>query len=460
MKAYVKTIAAALIFIALAVYIFTSERGRVPEKEEVFGLQTQAAQKLDIQRPDEDPIVIERRGDRWYVAAPYEGLADQEEAETRVEAITRLKPKGTRSGVDLNSEEFGLTEPLLSATLQYGKGGANSVRVHFGKPTMVGSNRYARIDGRDDLYIIPNTAFTKLTKNADDLREKRVTQLDVNDVDSFTIQYDDTTISVQNRGTEDEDLWFLTEPIEARGSEFDIEQYVRDMSRIEAVEFFSESDETREWGFDKPWVTVAFNTADEKPTTLTFGSQYENTSAGTGETLIYVRSSNRDEIMSVDFSEVEDKRPEPIDLRDRSLVDMKRENINYVRVQSKKKLSFAMKRLPDGWTLDRPTVGLAKAAKADDIIWDIVQLEAAEYLEEEPKDLKEYGLAVPDTMMEVRALGTDEPLTLKFGYETDDGKYYCQTSESSQVYVVDRILLDDLPQKLEEIESGADNDDG
>ncbi|MFP3904268.1 MAG: hypothetical protein ACLFWB_08525, partial [Armatimonadota bacterium] len=80
MRAYVRTIAAALIFIALAVYIFTSERGRVPEKEELFGLQTRVAQKLEVQRPGEEQVVLERRDDRWYVMAPYQGLADQDTA--------------------------------------------------------------------------------------------------------------------------------------------------------------------------------------------------------------------------------------------------------------------------------------------------------------------------------------------------------------------------------------------
>jgi hypothetical protein len=78
-------------------------------------------------------------------------------------------------------------------------------------------------------------------------------------------------------------------------------------------------------------------------------------------------------------------------------------------------------------------------------------------VEKDPQDLKQYGLAVPQMIIEVGAITRDTPLKLKFGFERDDGSYYCQTSESPQVVAVGGMLLGDLPEELGDIRGTADS---
>ena len=116
MKRHARSIAAALAFIALLVYVAVFERGRVPEKDELFGLEVAQATALEV-AGDGVEFAIEKRGSKWYVVKPFAGLADTENAERRVQSIAHLKPTGTRSGVNLEDDAFGLTQPRLTATL-------------------------------------------------------------------------------------------------------------------------------------------------------------------------------------------------------------------------------------------------------------------------------------------------------------------------------------------------------
>jgi len=452
MKVFLRSAAAALVFIALLVYVFTAERGRVPEKEEIFGLDVADAINLEIVGGDSE-VLLEKREGTWYVNKPFKGLANETSAEERVRAIAELKPVGKRKDADLDSDDFGLNKPRVTAVLRYGQG--NEVKVSIGKDLPVGAETYARIEGREELYIIPSSVLTTLKKTAEDLREKKLVQVKDDDVRSLKLSHDGTEVKVENRREADEDKWFITAPITARADEFQVEQAVSKVTELKAEAFVQEVGEASKYGLDKPSLRVELVDKDGKKSGISIGAECKEPMETSETDLVFARADGRDEVMILKMDAVEELRKKPLDLRDKSLVEVSKDEINYVRVQSKKRLSFALKRLPDGWHLDRPVKARAKPAKVDDILWDIVQLEARDYIEEKPDDLKQYGLAIPDTIIEVHTLGSDEVLKIKIGYAHGEDAHYCQTSESDEVYAVSDMVLLDLPTKVEEIQSSS-----
>ncbi len=454
MKALIRSIAAAVVFAILLFYVFAFERGRVPEKDEIFGLNVEQTSRLQVTGPGMD-LLIEKHDDTWYVKKPFKGLADQDEAETRIKAITELKPSGTRSDLDLDDEKFGLKEPRLTAVLNYGKG--KKIKLLVGKKTPVGSEIYARIEGRKDLYILPATVFSTLNLTADKLREKTVAKIESDKVLSLSLTHGDTTIKVENRAEGDKDKWFITSPISARADEFQTEQVVTKLAGLEAKDFVDEPAKDADYGFDKPSLLAEVLDEEGNKAAITIGAKSDkrDESSLDGGELFYAKVEGRDEILLVAAEDVAELRKQPIDLRDTFIVELDKQNINYVRVQSTKRLSFAIKRLPDGWHLDRPIKAVTKAGKVDDILYDIVQLEAREYIADKPEDLKQYGLAIPSDIIEVHSIDTDDVLKIKIGYAYGADAHYCQTSESDQVYVVSDMLLLDLPKKLEDIQASS-----
>ena len=450
MKVFLRSAAAALVFVALLVYVFTAERGRVAEKEEIFGVNVEDATSLQVVGGDKE-LVLEKREGTWYVSKPYTGLANESNAEERIRAIAELKPVGTREDADLESDDFGLKEPRVTATLRYGQG--DEVKVSIGKDLPVGAETYAKIEGRRELYIIPSSVLTALKKTAEGLREKKLVQVNKDEVRSLKLSHGETEVKVENRREEDKDRWFITAPITARADEFQVEQAINEVTGLEAEAFVQEVGEASKYGLDKPSLRVELVDKDGKKSGITIGAECKEPMETSATELVFARADGRVEVMVLKAETLEELRKKPLDLRDKSLVELTKDDITYVRVQSKKRLSFALKRLPDGWHLDRPVKGVATPAKADDILWDIVQLEAQEYIEEKPEDLKQYGLAIPDTIIEVHTLGSDEVLKIKLGFAHGEDAHYCQTSESDEVYAVSDMLLLDLPMKVEEIQS-------
>jgi len=427
MKAFVRSIAAALVFAALLIYVFTAERGRVPDKDEVFGLNVEQTTSLQVTAADLD-LQLQKRDDTWYVEKPFKGLADQDEAENCVKAVAELKPAGTRSGIDLDDEKFGLKDPRVTAVLSYGKG--RQIKLLIGNKTPVGSEYYAKIEGRKDLYILASSVYSTLNPAPDKLREKQLAKIDSDKARALSLAYGDTKLRVENRRQDDKDEWFITSPINARADEFQTEQVITKLAGLEAKDFVGEPGKNVNYGFDKPSLEVEVTDAEGEKTAITIGA----------------KSDRRDEY---------ELRKRPLDLRDKSIVKLDKQKLSYVRVQSKKRLSFAIKRLPDGWHLDRPVKAKADAAKVDDILWDLVQLEARDYIEEQPQDLKQYGLAIPSDIIEVHSLDSEDVLKIKIGYAYGEDAHYCQTSESDQVYAISDMLLLDLPNKLEDIEASS-----
>ncbi len=454
MKGFMRSTAAALVFVALLVYVFTAERGRVPHEDELFGLNVEQASRLQVTAPNLD-LLIEKRDDTWHVEKPFKGLADQDEAEKRIKAITELKPSGTRSDLDLDDEKFGLKEPRLTAVLDYGEG--KEIKLLIGKKTPVGSEAYAKIEGRKDLYILSASVFNALNLNPDKLREKKLAKIDSDKARSLSLTHGDTTIKVENRPEDDKDKWFITSPINARADEFQTAQVITKLAGLEAKDFVEKPAKDVDYGFDKPSLLAEVVDEERNKATITIGAKSDKRAEASlnGGELLYAKVEGRDEILLVAAQDVDELLKQPIDLRDKSIVELDKQNINYVRVQSKKRLSFAIKRLPDGWHLDRPVKAPANTGKVADILWDLVQLEAREYVAEKPEDLKQYGLAIPNDIIEVHSIDTDEVLKIKIGYAHGEDTHYCQTSESDQVYAISDMLLLDLPKKLEDIQGSS-----
>lgn len=480
MKAYVRSIAAGLVFVALLAYIFIAkDYGRVPDKEELFGLNVQDVTRLSVETVDFNVSIV-RQGEDWFIEKPFRGLAGKEEAERRIKAVAELKPLSTYKDQDIEDERFGLQKPRVTAVLEYG--GGKQIKVMLGNEIPTGSSEvYALIEGRKALYTVASSVLSALNQNAEGLREKKLVLLEEDEVKLVSLTHGEQHIVIENRPENSEDRWFLTSPLQARADEFQTEQLRTKLIGLQADRFVTApaeaaepeageakkpGDDTAEaapdakqpaatetdYGFAKPTVLAELTTKDGKTVTVTVGKEAPAEPGAEGR-FFYVKTSGRDEIALVKGEDIENLKKQPIDLRDKAIVELKKDNISYVKVQSKDKLSFALKRLPDGWHVDAPVKAAANAMKVDDLLWDLAQLEARDYVEEDPQDLKTYGLAIPGVVIDIHALGADKPIKIKIGYARGDDEHYAQTSESKQVYTISDALINDLPAKLEDIQA-------
>ncbi|NPV48379.1 MAG: DUF4340 domain-containing protein [Armatimonadetes bacterium] len=466
MKHHSRLIIAGLVFVGLLVWALTQERGRVPQEGEAFGIDAKTVSKLEITGSDQK-VVLEKQGEQWMLVEPIQGYADKDATERMVRAIAELKPSGTRDEidgqrVDLKDAKFGLDKPQLTAVMTYE--GRKQVTLHIGKEAPGGAEFFASIEGRDKLYMVPASLRSDLTQKPEQLRDKTVVHFEDDKVKSVSLQYADKTIAFEKRGEGTEAKWFLTQPYEAKGDEWNCKQVVEKLSGLKAEAFAPDKPlPGQDPGFAKPTIKATITLKDGKQWVVNFGAKArlkvsdssptivtDPKATGTEKDLVYVQLESRPETLLCLDTILSDLTKTDMDLRDKRIVELKRDQVEELRVERKKGVSFTVRKSPDGWQLTAPTTGRAKTTTVDDILWDVNELEAREFLGQQ-ENLQQYGLAIPDTTITLKVKGQSEPVKVLVGYAKGEDGHYARTSQSDQVYVIGDALLLDLPKTIDDL---------
>lgn len=155
------------------------------------GLATDDVQSLVVTEPNtEEPLSFERMDDdRWLVTLP-DGTTDtvQANAEAYVNNIIARNFTGTVPGVEPDEyANFGLTEQDASIIFAITLRDNTVLRLIVGRNT--GDNRlYARIEGRETVYLIPPATTGPEPTRAVDLATPFYTEWDVDDIFAIRLQ--------------------------------------------------------------------------------------------------------------------------------------------------------------------------------------------------------------------------------------------------------------------------------
>lgn len=460
-KRYLRPVMAGVVFLVLLGWALTQERGRAPEKGEAFGLDIATVSRFEV-ISHEKKLILEKRDDQWFLVEPLQGYADTEAVERIVKLVAELKPSGSRRDEKLTDDKFGLQEPDVTVTLGYGKG--KTARLMLGKETPGGSELYARIEGRDTLYFVPLSLRTQVQEPAESLRDKVLAHFEAADVQSVQMQFSDRALTLERRGTPPQEKWMITQPFEAKADEWAVKQVVDRLASLRAEDFApAKPEKDKEDPFAKPSLRATVKTKDGKSYVLEMGGktrqavaesapEYGAPSPPMEKDLVYARLQGREEVLLLNESQTVDLFKTDMDLRDKRLLEVARDQIMEIRVERKQGVSFAARRLPDGWQITSPTnlLGKANTEKINDIVWDLAELEAREYLGEK-ENLQEYGLVLPETVITITVKGQSQPIKVHLGYAKGEDTHYARTSQSKEIYVVGDTLLLDLPKTAGEL---------
>jgi hypothetical protein len=501
MKKSAWTLGAFVVFVGLLVWVVTHERGRVPEKEEIF--RGEIARAEDISRIEvvkytvvpapttpgptanaeagpsgavtenalpgpapgtttrEDRLVIERRGDEWYLTQPVQGLADPDTVKNMVKAIVELKP-GVRENIQPTAKEFGLDHPNMAviAHLKNGK----QIKITLGADTPVGSKVYATISDKKGLYLVPTYFKTDMDKKPEALRDKKLARFDRDKVKRVTFINEKGTVeAVKEKDARGKTKWKIIKPGVYKGDEISITSSFGKVADVEAKDFAPNPNDLKAYGLDKPRAQCRIETEDGKVYEILVGNQTtakvkisEYTDTTETKDLVYAMRKGRPEVLMVENTLFTDLNKDLMALRDKRILEFTRDDVLSLKVERRQGVNFSVMRARDEWKLQTPEVATADKYKVEDIISDLVDMEAREYLEKAP-DLRSVGLVAPQAAITVNLRG-GKSVVIKFGDEapgTAEKLLYCQLSTSTQMYKVTDQVLRALPLKIEDIKQGA-----
>ncbi len=189
-----------------------------PPAPKILALTADQITNIKIAKTDEDPVVLNKTGDKWVIAAAKPLAADNDAVSTLTGALSPLTSDRLIDEHPQGLTAFGLDKP--TAELDVTTKGGKTQKLLFGSDTPSGSDTYVKLDSDPKVYSIASGTKSNFIKAVNDLRDKRLLTLNSDKITSVTLNAKGAQIEFNKNSGGD---WQITKPkpIRADGSAVD-----------------------------------------------------------------------------------------------------------------------------------------------------------------------------------------------------------------------------------------------
>jgi len=274
----------ALLAVVLGAFIYFYEIRGGAEREAADAqtrrllpeLDAAEVTRLEISTTDDGVAVLEREGDGWRLVEPIAFPASTSKVVALVDAVVAIEREG---GLDAPGEPaaFGLGADAPRVAVVHA---GERVELELGRATPVGSNRYVRLQGSEDVDFVAAHRLAVFDVTFDALRDHRVLPFETNAIERVYLRWAEAEVVVERR----DGIWWLVKPIEVVGDAATIDGLISSLAYLRAEGF---DDTGVGAGLDTPGVVavlegsaasglrfelvVAAPTAPDAPTVLARG---------------------------------------------------------------------------------------------------------------------------------------------------------------------------------------------
>ncbi len=242
--------------------------------------------------------------------------------------------------------------------------------------------------------------------------------------------------------------WALVSPLETAADEAAIGTILDALVSLETEDVVNESvTDFGAFGLAEPKVSVSVVAGGAaKPFEMDLG---DSVPASFG---LFARVPGKPRVFTVSSTLENTLVKSAFDLRDRSVLQVKKDDIQWLEAVDKGKVAFRIGRGVEGddeWRIEKPTATRAARWTVDSFLGLIENLRMETIVTEKatPKDLSGYGLGSTARRV-VLGLPGDRTTTLELGKKTDDSKYYAREAATNLVATIPTALVDDLDKGL------------
>ena len=189
-----------------------------------------------------------------------------------------------------------------------------STTLLVGEETAVAGSRYVQVDGRPEIFVVPERVFEAIHQPAETFHDQRLIRLNPWTVEALAVTSAEVTYRLEQHDGE----WTLTEPVEDRADRTEVTALLNHLSRLETRRLLGEASETTPpptWGLETPRATVAVTSGEPTATTtLAFGRTLTE-----DDTLIAASRSDEPQIYAVAANVLDALLKDPSTLRAKDL---------------------------------------------------------------------------------------------------------------------------------------------
>jgi hypothetical protein len=208
-------------------------------------------------------LALAKQAQGWKFTGPHGWNAGQEAVDSLLQAIATAKMTSIASEKPENLPHYGLSSPVLTFDVTDSKGMHSTLLV--GRNDANGY--FARDAARPMIFVISEDTYQKLSKRANDLRDKRVLQVSVSDIRHIQINDPNGAISLTRKGDIPEE-WVFDGPDSEKGKSAAGWKILEPMSQLTADQVIDGPDANLVAQLKNPAFTAVLTDKSGKSLTL------------------------------------------------------------------------------------------------------------------------------------------------------------------------------------------------
>ena len=429
-----------LALLSLAYYFLEVRKAGKEAETKLISFQEEDVSAFSIRR-GESFMTLQRGESGWRMSEPVEDKADEKEVIALLGNVIRATVERTLDhGGDL--ADFGLEDPPIVLTVHL-KEQETPLILEMGITTPAGSSVYTRRQGEEKILLAPDTVKASLDKDAYAFRSKVPLSFAQEAVKTMDLRTDSLRARLERQ---ENGQWQITEPIQVAADSGKVSNLLRSLAQDQIAAFPEKPPASlKTLGLDPPRGEIRLSLDGGAEATLFLGTQEKAAGKKKKEGGIYARRSGEEHVLVFKETFVNEMPKQVADLRDRSLLALDREHVHGIELHTPRGRTL-LSRAEDDWRIEEPEEASADQRMVHDLLWELTSTRVKEFVDDNPKTLKTYGLDAPPVT--VRLLDQDRnPLSiLSLAKASKDEGAYARVGESQAVYLVEDHLYEQLDQ--------------
>ena len=421
-----------LALLSLGYYFLELKEVEKEAKTKLVSFQEEEVSSFSIRR-GEKVITLERGENGWRMSEPVEDRADEKEIIALLGNVIRAKTERTLDASGDSLADFGLQNPPIIFTVHL-KEKETPFILEVGNTTPAGFSVYARRKGEEKILLAPDTVKTSLEKDAFAFRSKVLLSFAQEAVQAVSLRTDSLHVRLERQ---EKGKWRITEPVEVAADSGKVSDLLRSLTQDQIQTFPDKPASLKMVGLDPPRGEIRLTLDGGTEATLLLGEREKK------EKGVYARRSGEEQVLVLKETFLKEIPKQVADLRDRTLLALDREKVDTIELETPKGRTVLSK-AEDTWGIKEPEEASADQGMINDLLWDLTTTRVKEFVDDDAKTLKPYGLDAPPVT--VRLLDPQgKPLsTLTLARASNDEGAYVRVGDSQAVTLVEARLYERL----------------
>lgn len=421
-----------LALLSLGYYFLELKEVEKEAKTKLVSFQEEEVSSFSIRR-GEKVITLERGENGWRMSEPVEDRADEKEIIALLGNVIRAKTERTLDASGDSLADFGLQNPPIIFTVHL-KEKETPFILEVGNTTPAGFSVYARRKGEEKILLAPDTVKTSLEKDAFAFRSKVLLSFAQEAVKAVSLRTDSLHVRLERQ---EKGKWRITEPVEVAADSGKVSDLLRSLTQDQIQGFPDKPASLKMVGLDPPRGEIRLTLDGGTEATLLLGEREKK------EKGVYARRSGEEQVLVLKETFLTEIPKQVADLRDRTLLALDREKVDTIELETPKGRTVLSK-AEDTWGIKEPEEASADQGMINDLLWDLTTTRVKEFVDDDAKTLKPYGLDAPPVT--VRLLDPQgKPLsTLTLARASNNEGAYVRVGDSQAVTLVEARLYERL----------------